>query len=104
MATVTINIKVPVDIYRDGPVHVANCRRFGVVTQGCSIEEAKSNLVEALTLFLETCFEMGTLEEVLKESGFRRAGDNDQDLDQCKNHLELSLPFFATNHLRECRA
>lgn len=104
MASVTINIKVPVDIYRDGAVHVANCRRFGVVTQGCSIEEAKSNLVEALTLFLETCFEMGTLEEVLKESGFKRAGGDDRDPDPCKNHLEVSLPFFAKNHLRECHA
>ena len=104
MATVTINIKVPVDIFSDSGVYVADCRRFGVVTQGCDIEEAKLNLLEALTLFFETCFEMGTLEEVLKESGFRRMESGDRDTDNCSEHLELALPFMAKNHFMECRA
>ena len=71
MAQVTINIRVPVDIYQEGSLFLARCARFGVVTQGNTFEEAQDNIAEALTLFVETCLEMGTLEQVLKESGFR---------------------------------
>jgi len=104
MALVTINIKVPVDIYKDGGLFLASCARFGVITQGTTFEEAKDNITEALSLFIETAFEMGTLEQILKESGFRptRAGEDVRD--NCPNHIELSFPFLAQNHLRECRA
>jgi predicted RNase H-like HicB family nuclease len=104
MATVTINIKVPVDFFFDGGVHVANCARFGVITQGCTLEEAKQNLEEALILFFETCLEMGTFDDVLKESGFTKMETNEQDIDNCRDHLELALPYMARNHMRECRA
>jgi len=32
--------------------------------------EAKKNLVDALLLFVTTCFEMGTLDAVMKECGY----------------------------------
>ena len=73
MASVTINVKVAIDIRQDGPLFVARCERFGVVTQGSTYEEAKANLIEAVSLFIETCYEMGTLETVLKEAGFLRS-------------------------------
>ena len=104
MASVTINVKVAVDIYQDGELFIADCKRFGVITQGDTFEEAKYNLIEALSLFVETCFEMGTLEDVLKESGFRSSSRGELDTDNCPNHIELSLPLLASNHLRECRA
>lgn len=65
MERVIFKCNVRVDIQQSGPVYVANCKRFGVLTQGCTREEAKANIIEALTLFFETCFDMGTLEEVL---------------------------------------
>lgn len=104
MASVTINIKVAVDIYQDGGLFIADCKRFGVITQGNTFEEARNNLIEALSLFVETCFEMGTLESILKESGFSSSSKGEIDVDNCPDHIELSLPFFASNHLRECRA
>jgi predicted RNase H-like HicB family nuclease len=103
-SSVTINIKVPADIYKDGQVFVASCPRFGVITQGVSFEEAKNNLFEAMTLFIETCLEMGTLEEVLRESGFKLTHTPEDVQDNCPEHIELSFPFLAQNHLRECRA
>jgi len=104
MALLTINIKVPVDIYKDGRVFLASCARFGVITQGNTFEEAKDNLAEALSLFIETSIEMGTLEQILKESGFRPTMAAEDIHDNCPNHIELSFPFLAQNHLRECRA
>jgi predicted RNase H-like HicB family nuclease len=41
-------------IERDGDAYVALCPEFDVASQGASVEEARSNLVEALTLFFET--------------------------------------------------
>lgn len=54
---VTFDIKFHADIYRDGEIFVANCPRVGVITQGNSFEEARSNIIEAVTLFVETCAE-----------------------------------------------
>ncbi|MCA1989909.1 MAG: type II toxin-antitoxin system HicB family antitoxin, partial [Desulfarculus sp.] len=64
-------LKVPVEVKKRGKWFVANCPVFDVVTQGEDIEKAKKNLGVALTLFLVSCFERGTLEEVLRQCGFR---------------------------------
>jgi predicted RNase H-like HicB family nuclease len=41
-------------IEREEDLFVALCPEFDVASQGRSIEEARANLVEALTLFFET--------------------------------------------------
>ena len=41
-------------IEREDDGFVALCPEFDVASQGSSIEEARANLVEALTLFFET--------------------------------------------------
>jgi predicted RNase H-like HicB family nuclease len=41
-------------IEREGDCYVALCPEFEVASQGSTIEEARSNLTEALTLFFET--------------------------------------------------
>jgi predicted RNase H-like HicB family nuclease len=41
-------------IQRDGDGYVALCPQFDIASQGLTIEEARSNLTEALTLFFET--------------------------------------------------
>ena len=41
-------------IERAGDVLVALCPEFDIASQGASIEEARTNLIEALTLFFET--------------------------------------------------
>ncbi len=40
-------------IERDGDVYVALCPELDIASQGHSVEEARTNLVEALTLFFE---------------------------------------------------
>ncbi len=40
-------------IEREGGGYVALCPKYDVASQGDTIEEARANLVEALTLFLE---------------------------------------------------
>ena len=44
-------------IEREGDGFVALCPQLDIASQGFSIEEAKSNLIEALTLFFEVADE-----------------------------------------------
>jgi predicted RNase H-like HicB family nuclease len=41
-------------IEREGDGYVALCPEFDIASEGGSIEEARANLTEALTLFFET--------------------------------------------------
>ena len=41
-------------IEREDDAFVALCPEFDVASQGMSMEDARSNLIEALTLFFET--------------------------------------------------
>ena len=47
---------------------------LGVSSFGKTEKEAKDSLKEAVGLFLEECERMGTLDEVLSESGFKVQG------------------------------
>ena len=40
-------------IRREGDGYVALCPEFDIASQGDSVEEARTNLIEALTLFFE---------------------------------------------------
>jgi predicted RNase H-like HicB family nuclease len=41
-------------IEREDDVYVALCPEFDIASQGLTVEEARTNLIEALTLFFET--------------------------------------------------
>jgi predicted RNase H-like HicB family nuclease len=68
---VQMNINLPFRVTRDNGWFLASCDVLDVHTQGKSFDSAKRNLVEALTLFLVSCYERGTLDAVLKECGFK---------------------------------
>ena len=55
----------------DGQI-VALCPELNVSSFGDTSAEALTSLQEAVTLFLEECQRMGTLEMVLEEAGYRR--------------------------------
>lgn len=57
---------------------VASVPELDVVTQGKDRTEARQNLIEAIQLFLESCYERGVLDEVLMSCGFRPAHGVDQ--------------------------
>ena len=56
-------------IDQEEDVWVALCPELDVASQGETVGEAADMLDEAVRLFLETCDEMGTIGEVLAESG-----------------------------------
>ncbi len=69
--TIRFQMKLPVKIKRKKEWIVASCPILDIFSQGETEEKAKKNLAEALSLFFISCFERGTLDEVLKNCGFR---------------------------------
>ena len=51
-------------------MYVSYCPELNVSSCGRTVTEAKKNLLEAMEGFLEEAKKMGTLKEILKESGF----------------------------------
>ena len=59
-----------VEAFRDGDVYAGLCPELSVSSFGDSPQEATDSLQEAVQLFLDGCASLGTLEEILQESGF----------------------------------
>jgi len=57
---------------------VAVCQELSVSSFGDTPEAALASLQEAVTLFLEECHRMATLETVLEEAGYCRDTGNPQ--------------------------
>lgn len=92
---VKFDMRVPALVRKEGDLFVAYCAPLDVTSQGPSEQKAISNLVEALQLFIETCYEMDTLGEVLKEHGFH-PGQGDEDVDE-SGWVNVPLSLVASN-------
>ena len=66
-----IRVKYRAEIFPEGDCYVGLCRELDVSSFGDSSEDAAHSLQEAVELFLERCEELGTLDEVLRESGLQ---------------------------------
>lgn len=71
-----MNISVRIEIFKEGDVYVALSPELNVSSFGETVEEAKKSIKEALEAFLEECEKMGTLEDILEESGFSKVNDS----------------------------
>ena len=64
------DIEYTVQIWKEGNQFVAHAMTLDVMSSGKTPEEARKALDEAVHLFLVTSDDMGTLDEVLQESGY----------------------------------
>ncbi len=64
------DIEYTVQIWREGNQFVAHAMPLDVMSSGKTPEEARKALDEAVHLFLVTATDMGTLDDVLQESGY----------------------------------
>lgn len=62
---------ITLDVQKDKVGFVSHGPEFDIYSQGDTRESARENLKEAITLFLETCYEHGTLLDVLEDCGFK---------------------------------
>ena len=64
------NIIFRAEIFKEGNLYVSICPELNVSSFGETVDEAKRSLREAVEAFTEECEAMGTLEEVMSETGF----------------------------------
>jgi predicted RNase H-like HicB family nuclease len=58
-------------IFREGGAYVAHAPELDLSSCGTTENEARQNIQDAVKGFLEVLEEMGTLNDVLEESGYR---------------------------------
>ena len=68
--TPKFDIDYTVQIWQEGSQFVAHAMPLDVMSAGHTPEEARQAVAEAVQLFLKTAIEIGTLEEVLEDTGY----------------------------------
>jgi len=58
------------EIFKDNGMFVAYCPELDLSSCGKDLAEARKNLLEATRLFMEEALKMGTLKDILDESGY----------------------------------
>lgn len=107
MQLIDFKIKLPVKIRKRKKWLLASCPVLDIHSQGETEEGAKKNLAEAISLFLISCFERGTLDEVLKKCGFKPRYEMPAvKLSPMKSQkfIDVPIPFYINEVGKsECR-
>ena len=103
-SVVKFEMSVPVRVKNDGNLFIAVCSALDVTSQGSNKEQAVGNLIEALQLFVETCYEMGTLEKVLREQGFHPGESIEDDSEDAPDWVHVPLLLVAADNAKACAA
>jgi predicted RNase H-like HicB family nuclease len=93
---IAMEFKVPARIRKKGKWFISSCPLLDVHSQGHTSDEAQRNLVDALSSFLISCYERGTLDEVLRDAGFVPVADTrapETVLGKTDIELTVPLPF-----------
>jgi len=105
MVPISFTAHLPAVIIKKKRWYVSHCPVLDVASQGDTEEEAKRNLIEAVTLFLLSCYEDGVLDSVLKESGFVPAlsGESTWEKMGDAEYIDVPLPFVIDmENTRRC--
>ena len=94
-----LDFRLPAEVKKEGDSFISWCPLLDVFSQGSTRQEALSNLKEAIRLFIESCFERGTLEQILRESGFEKSSDDEEELsDKAQEYINVPLALIAKQH------
>lgn len=103
MPTAIFEVKMPARIKKKKDHYISSCNVLDIHSQGYSEKEAKQNLVEAVRLFFISCYERGTLDEALKECGFRALRVPVRPVKET-GFVTVPISFSMKSHcVRECR-
>ncbi|MBI4525724.1 MAG: type II toxin-antitoxin system HicB family antitoxin [Deltaproteobacteria bacterium] len=95
---VTFVVKLPATVKKKGRFYISCCPILDVYSQGETEGKALRNLKEALKLFFISCFDRGTLDEVLKNCGFKpieKRVVKVQPFPKKYRSVQVPLPFKA---------
>lgn len=65
-------LKIPVEFFQEGKAIIAYCPILDLSTSGSTLANAQRNFREAVDLWVESCIEMGTLDQALQELGWTK--------------------------------
>ncbi len=111
--SVHFSLQVIVNIRKENDVYYIGSDAFDVHSQGYTEDEAKENIIEAIQLFIESCYERGVLSEALKELGFEPDREHASlGLQQASSLLQVPdasgslmidvpLPLLVAAHVRQ---
>lgn len=88
------SLRLPFRVKKDGGVFISCCPTLDVYSQGPTRRKAIDNLADALRLFLLSCYERKTLDQVLK-SRPRTAARKSLSM------LTVPLPFLVETERKE---
>jgi predicted RNase H-like HicB family nuclease len=91
---IAMEFKVPARIRKKGKWFISSCPLLDVHSQGHTRDEAEHNLVDALAAFLISCYERGTLGQVLRDCGFVPVAEaRAPETVLRKGDIELTVPL-----------
>lgn len=104
-----MHFQVPATVKKKGKWFISCCPVLDVYSQGETKRKALNNLIEALSLFLVSCFERGTLDKIMKECGFKpieKRITKVKPLPLGYESIDIPLPFMIPNKRdsRRCHA
>jgi predicted RNase H-like HicB family nuclease len=106
---VAMTFTLPAVIQKRRRWYVASCPLLDVHSQGSTEPDAQKNLVEALVEFFLSCFERGTLTQVLHDCGFMPVAEppaRPQRLPRGGTAVNVPVPFViakqALEHMEPC--
>lgn len=100
---VSFTFQLPYRLVRRKKWVTACCPVLDVCSQGSDEADALRNLTEALEAFITTCFEMGTLSQVLDECGFAPVEQGRRPGRLPRRTLPVTIPLQVRSEAR-CHA
>jgi predicted RNase H-like HicB family nuclease len=70
------DIAYTVHTFKEAGTYVAYVPELDISSCGATNEDARRNIQDAVQGFLETSSDLGTLDEILDECGYKRKGDS----------------------------
>jgi predicted RNase H-like HicB family nuclease len=105
---IQFQVELPVGVKKQGKWFISWCPVLDVYSQGATRERAVENIIDAIQLFVLSCYERGTLDDVLKRQGFKQVGSRrapprirPSDLPKEVKMLKVPIPFFVERRADE---
>ncbi len=99
-----INFTLPYSIKKKRNYYVTYCPLVDVYSQGETETKAVKNLTEAISLFLISCLERGTLEGVMKACGAQVLSKTLSKVPSRKRTINVPFPITSTCDEKVCHA
>lgn len=99
---IKMTLELPLQLKKKEKWVVASCPVLDIASQGATEDEARRNLAEALHVFLESCIDRGTLDQVLKECGFEAVAQ-DAETETGSAPESISIPLYLLSKFDEGR-